>query len=687
MGVGAVGARARPARRRRRRRAAAPRRLGRRWPAASAAASTGCPAPACPTAASTSGRASSIPLGGTALCVLAALLAFWPRRGGLGFPAAALVLLVSLYAVPAVALDFGAEYLRGVAARPSWSSASCGWSGCAAARPAPPPALALAAAVCALALAPALDGGEPWLDYETWALEHRRLEVDGVLLGPPLRPAGLAARRARDAARPRTPAGLLEGAEPRRVRRHPWEVDRFGAASRQRPTAQIPDVAQRPALEPAHPRERAQPAHPHVHRRGRRLRHRSTRAARASRPAGSASSAARTLQPRRRLLGAGLHPEPDRAPAARGRAVATASSSASTASSSCPTTREPRLGRGRSAARSASPPSATPARAGRLRPGRPRQRRQRRGRHAGAAGRRADRAPTPSRATCARARAAAVRLRAPRRALPRRSATSAIPRRPRAAAQRLAGLPLRRQVRLLPAVLGRDGAAAADGRRAGPRRHRLHARAPSTARRASRSCATSTRTRGSRCSSPVRLGHARPDARRRAAALAPGRGRRRAQAARPGAPIFGGERATDPRLRRPGRDARAARRGGSTRWAASRCSPWRPSPCCCGAVAARGAPAVGRGRAAARARARAAPRRAARPRRARRSSGLEAGFGRTPAAAGYVRALREARYSGRPAEPTSAQRRGLRGELARGEGLAGRLRAWWALPPRPVRRG
>jgi protein-glutamine gamma-glutamyltransferase len=61
---------------------------------------------------------------------------------------------------------------------------------------------------------------------------------------------------------------------------------------------------------------------------------------------------------------------------------------------------------------------------------------------------------------------------------------------------------------------------------------------------------------------------------------------------------------------------------------------------------------------------------------------LESRFARTPAAAGYVRVLREARYGARPAHPTRAQRRGLRAELARGSGLAGHLRAWWALPPR-----
>jgi hypothetical protein len=50
--------------------------------------------------------------------------------------------------------------------------------------------------------------------------------------------------------------------------------------------------------------------------------------------------------------------------------------------------------------------------------------------------------------------------------------------------------------------------------------------------------------------------------------------------------------------------------------------------------------------------------------------------------AGYVRALRESRYRDEPSHPTRAQRRGLRSELGRGGGIAGRIRAWWALPPR-----
>ena len=60
-------------------------------------------------------------------------------------------------------------------------------------------------------------------------------------------------------------------------------------------------------------------------------------------------------------------------------------------------------------------------------------------------------------------------------------------------------------------------------------------------------------------------------------------------------------------------------------------------------------------------------------------SGIERDLAGWPGAAGYVRALREQRYSGRPAVPTAEQRRGLRAALARDAGL---LRAWWALPPR-----
>jgi transglutaminase-like putative cysteine protease/phosphatidylserine synthase len=111
-----------------------------------------------------------IPLGGTVLTALAALAAFWPRRGArLGFPLAALLALVTLYAVPAVALDFDGEFLRGAVLTllviaflrlerlriPEAPAAG---------------ALAAATAVLALLVAPALDRDTPWWDYETWAL-------------------------------------------------------------------------------------------------------------------------------------------------------------------------------------------------------------------------------------------------------------------------------------------------------------------------------------------------------------------------------------------------------------------------------------------------------------------------------------------------------------------------------------
>jgi len=57
-----------------------------------------------------------------------------------------------------------------------------------------------------------------------------------------------------------------------------------------------------------------------------------------------------------------------------------------------------------------------------------------------------------------------------------------------------------------------------------------------------------------------------------------------------------------------------------------------------------------------------------------------------PEAAAYVRALRTARYGYGDAPPSPAQRRALREELARGRGASGRVRAWWALPPRPLGR-
>ena len=61
---------------------------------------------------------------------------------------------------------------------------------------------------------------------------------------------------------------------------------------------------------------------------------------------------------------------------------------------------------------------------------------------------------------------------------------------------------------------------------------------------------------------------------------------------------------------------------------------------------------------------------------------LERRLGLSGDAAGYLRAISAGRYAPRPTMPTAAQRRALRRELAAGQGLAGRLRTFWALPPR-----
>ncbi len=108
-------------------------------------------------------------LGGTVLVAVAALLAFWPRRSQTGFPVAALVLLVMLYAVPAVALDFNAEFLRGaLLALLLLAALRLERLRLHEARGAA--LLAVAAVTLGLLVAPALDGDTPWWDYETWAL-------------------------------------------------------------------------------------------------------------------------------------------------------------------------------------------------------------------------------------------------------------------------------------------------------------------------------------------------------------------------------------------------------------------------------------------------------------------------------------------------------------------------------------
>jgi len=111
-----------------------------------------------------------IPIGGTALVVLAAVLAFWPRRVRLGWPLPSLLLLMVLYAVPTVTLSFGAEFLRGaVLAMLVLAFLRLETLRVRDARLAG--ALAAAVAVAGMAVAPMIDENAPWWDYEAWALE------------------------------------------------------------------------------------------------------------------------------------------------------------------------------------------------------------------------------------------------------------------------------------------------------------------------------------------------------------------------------------------------------------------------------------------------------------------------------------------------------------------------------------
>jgi transglutaminase-like putative cysteine protease len=62
---------------------------------------------------------------------------------------------------------------------------------------------------------------------------------------------------------------------------------------------------------------------------------------------------------------------------------------------------------------------------------------------------------------------------------------------------------------------------------------------------------------------------------------------------------------------------------------------------------------------------------------------LESLLGDDGGAGGYLRAVRRQRFAGAGAPgPTRAERRALRRRLGDGLGLGGRVRAWWALPPR-----
>ena len=282
----------------------------------SAAASRRCRASACPTAASTSGRGSRSASGGSAarrgrraarvLAARAAAPASRPRRCSL---------LVTLYAVPAVRAR--TSRASSCAARCSRCSCSpsCGWRGCAV-RDAPAAGRRRRPRPRSRRCSPRRrsTGREPWWDYETLGRRRRRGEGGRLQLGSRLRPAGLAARRPRAAARQGAPGRAYWKAR---------DLDLFdGRGWRQDPRQRGEDpAAQLPASPAQRPRAGASTS-----------RSRSATCARtASSPRGSRPRSRRGRLPdrRRRLRGAGrarprrllhgrrLHAAPDRAAAAR----------------------------------------------------------------------------------------------------------------------------------------------------------------------------------------------------------------------------------------------------------------------------------------------------------------------------------------------------------------------------------
>ena len=260
-------------------------------------------------------------------------------------------------------------------------------------------------------------------------------------------------------------------------------------------------------------------------------------------------------------------------------------------------------------------------------------------------------------------------------------------------------LPVRHQGRLLPALLGRDGAAAALRRRAGARGVRLLARRlPPPPGRVGRA-----RPRRALVGRGVvrrhRLGHVRPDADRDPGALADRRDRRsrrcrggRLRAPTPPRPSPAAlatrpacARELEPPAASGGPGLTAADDGPSTLLlagaAASLLVALAGRSSCCGGVAAQPGTLPPADRAVADLVT--ALRRAGRP----VAAGDDADRARAPARRHARRRRLPRDAAGRPlrhratSAPTPASARAFRRELAAGLGWRGRLRAWWALPP------
>jgi transglutaminase-like putative cysteine protease len=107
-------------------------------------------------------------VGGTLLTMLGAFLAFWPTRGGFGYPPAALIALAFLYGVPAVQLHATHPWVDGsifmvAAAGLLWLERVPIGQGAVAG------GIVLVVALVSLGIAPRLDAARPWVNYEALA--------------------------------------------------------------------------------------------------------------------------------------------------------------------------------------------------------------------------------------------------------------------------------------------------------------------------------------------------------------------------------------------------------------------------------------------------------------------------------------------------------------------------------------
>ena len=614
---------------------------------------------------------AAIGAGGTLLAVAAALLAFWPRRGRTGFPAAALLALVTLYAVPAVVLNFEGEFLRGALL----ALLMLAFLRLEKLRVRDAPAAGVGgrrgrdrrAARRAGARRRAIRGST------TRAGRSRRPATEGghVQLGPRLQPAGLAARRPRAAARQgracrptgrRATSTLFDGRS--------WRQD-----PRQRgedPSAQLPDSpSSRGALEPADPGHAAQPPLGH-----------------ASSPPGITTVVrGEAGYP----IGGGVFNAPDGLGAATPtppRSTRRARPNASCARTPTPTTRTgcarylaiylPEPGRRR---RPTDDERAVPLRVAWPLWGEP-------GAAGGRALRRASRAAAARCCATQRHARACGRSRSELKREPRRrSSTSqrveahlddgfAYSEQPPPASETLDGFLFDSKIGFCQQFSGAEALLLRMG--GVPARVATGFTSGSFDDKQSEFVVRDLDAHSWVEAWFPRYGWVARDP---TPAAAPPR----SQPGDDGAATPGGlARRAGPRRRAPERPRERQRaRAGRGHELARRWS--------LAGVLARRAVA---GALLERRRRRRLPPPAQRPmaeferalRRARFDggpgmtlSGIERDFSGWPGAAGYVRALREQRYSGRPAAPTAEQRRGLRAALARDAGV---LRAWWALPPR-----